>query len=150
MNKTQLKSLIERKLKEIDLYSFEAVNLLLGTAAQESQMGHFIRQLFAGPALGIFQMEPATFNDHLTYLARNPKLKEKIIKASGVTELTAEQLEWNIALAICMARVHYYRKPTFIPTTIEGMAVYWKRYYNTHLGKGTEAEFIINYKKYVL
>lgn len=150
MNKTQLKSLIERKLKEIDLYSIEAVNLLLGTAAQESQMGHYIRQLFHGPALGIFQMEPATFSDHLTYLNRNPRLKEKVLKAAGVTELTAEQLEWNIALAICMARVHYYRKPALLPSTIEEMAAYWKKHYNTYLGKGTEEEFIVNYKKYVL
>jgi hypothetical protein len=32
---------------------------------------------------------------------------------------------------------------------IAGMARYWKRYYNTVHGKGTEAEFIKNYEELI-
>ena len=52
------------------LVSQEAENLLMGTAAQESALGEYIRQLGNGPALGIFQMEPETFDDIVrNYLA---------------------------------------------------------------------------------
>ena len=55
MDKNQLSYLIKETLTGIDKYSIDALNLLLGTAAQESRFGHYIRQLGSGPALGIFQ-----------------------------------------------------------------------------------------------
>lgn len=58
MDKRQLRNLIRRVLIGIGGYSEEAENLLMGTAAQESALGEYIRQLGNGPALGIFQMEP--------------------------------------------------------------------------------------------
>lgn len=62
-DKNQFRSLILRVLTNVDpaLCSDAAVNLLLGTAAQESEFGKYIRQI-RGPALGVFQMEPATFD----------------------------------------------------------------------------------------
>ena len=59
MDPKQLKELIERVLRKVNLYSDAAVDLLMLTAAQESACGKYIRQLGNGPALGIFQMEPA-------------------------------------------------------------------------------------------
>lgn len=43
--------------------SSSAVNLLLGTAAQESAFGTYLRQIGGGPARGVFQMAPATAKD---------------------------------------------------------------------------------------
>ena len=134
MNKEQLKNLIERVLKQLDLYSEDSVNLLLGTAAQESHLGEYIRQLGNGPALGIFQMEPATFRD---IMANYLKLK-------------SEYLEFNLVVAIAFARLHYLRVNEKIPNTIDGYARYWKVYYNTCKGNGTKQEFIENYKRFVL
>ena len=54
-NKAQLKVETESTLKAIDLYSDEAVSLMLGTCAQESAFGRYRRQLGNGPALGIYQ-----------------------------------------------------------------------------------------------
>ena len=66
----QLKKAIEEVLDYLNLNSLSAVNLLLGTAAQESRLGEYIEQV-NGPALGIFQMEPKTeidiFRNFLTY-----------------------------------------------------------------------------------
>lgn len=56
----QLKRLITDVLHGIGYYSDEAVDLLMLTAAQESEMGRYLYQLGNGPARGIFQMEPAT------------------------------------------------------------------------------------------
>lgn len=150
MNKLTLKSLIASVLKELNLHSDNAVNLLMGTAAQESHLGKYRRQLGGGPALGIFQMEPATFDDIVkNYLRYKPELAARIERVARISRFKAEDIENNDLLAICMARVHYLRVREAIPSDLEGWARYWKRYYNTSLGKGTEEEFIANYKKLV-
>lgn len=150
MNKLTLKSLIASVLKELNLHSDNAVNLLIGTAAQESHLGRYRKQLGGGPALGIFQMEPATFDDIVkNYLRYKPELAARIERVARISRFKAEDLENNDLLATCMARVHYLRVREAIPSDLEGWARYWKRYYNTPLGKGTEEEFIANYKRFV-
>jgi len=151
MNKEQLRELIDETLKEIGLHSKDAVNLLMGTCAQESHLGEYIKQI-KGPALGIFQMEPATFVDIIdNYLYYHPvKRMAKIIAVCKASHISPEDLRWNLKLSICFARIHYLRVPEKLPNSIEGYAAYWKKYYNTYLGAGTEEEFIHNYKRFVL
>lgn len=62
MDKAQLRELITHVLKKYDLHSDNAVELLMLTAAVESNLGHYIKQVGGGPALGIFQCEPATLD----------------------------------------------------------------------------------------
>ena len=150
MEKKKLKELITSVLKELNLYSGDAVNLLMGTAAQESHLGKYRKQLGGGPALGIFQMEPATFNDIVNnYLRYKPELASRIERVASISRFKAEDIENNDLLAICMARVHYLRVKEAIPSDLEGWARYGKRYYNTPVGKGPEEEFIANYKRLV-
>ena len=150
MNKDQLKNLIESTLKGIGKYSPEAVDLLMGTAAQESNLGYYIKQLGNGLALGIFQTEPNTFIDICNnYLRYRDSVRQSILKECRVHILEPEMLEYNLKVAICFARLQYLRQKGSIPTDIEGMAKYYKEHYNTPLGKATEEEFINNYKKYV-
>ncbi|HIE39972.1 MAG TPA: hypothetical protein EYP76_00900 [Thiomicrorhabdus sp.] len=61
-----------------------------------------------------------------------------------------KELENNDKYAAAIARVHYLRVRAPIPqyNNIPKMAAYWKRYYNTILGKGKEIEFINNWNKY--
>lgn len=157
IDQKQLRSLIDRTLREMELYSPAASNLLMGTAAQESRLGTYIRQLGSGPALGIFQMEPLTHDDiWLNYLAHRRELKRTISKYlswrhfGAHSSLFAEELEWNLAYATAMARVHYLRVPERLPPSndVEGLARYWKQHYNTPLGGGTEQEFMHNYSQY--
>ena len=64
IDKAQLTDyIIKPTLLQIGLFNHTAVNLLLGTCAQESRMGTYVHQLGNGPALGIYQIEPATHND---------------------------------------------------------------------------------------
>jgi hypothetical protein len=46
-----------------------------------------------------------------------------------------------------MCRLHYRRVPEPLPDAedINGLAAYWKKYYNTKAGRGSESEFIINW-----
>lgn len=149
MNREHFKDLIADTLDELGLFSEHAVNLLMGTAAQESRI-YYIQQLRGGPAKGYFQMEPNTYRDHVNWLTKyKPELAKKVLKISGIEDFNPNYL-YNAVHAICMARIHYYRRPEALPTDLSGYAKYWKDHYNTYLGAGTVEEFIHNYKKYVL
>ena len=133
-------------------YSENAVELILGTIAQESQ-GTYLRQLGGGPALGMIQMEPLTHDDHWkNYLDYRPDLAAKVMDLELPKWLGfkgAEELIGNLYYAVAMCRVHYRRKPGALPATVDGMANYWKRNYNSFKGAGMPREFVENYRKYV-
>lgn len=143
MRVEQLKEyVIEPVLKKLNLYSEEAVSLLIGTAMVESLGGDYVHQV-KGPACGIYQIEPRTANDILdNYLSHKPIL-EMLVRHLYIPELTLEQnLTLNLAWSTAMCRVHYLRIKAAIPKTIEGRAEYWKKYYNTSLGKGSIADYL--------
>ena len=148
MNNKQLRELIIKPtLLELDMYSKAAEDLVAGTIAQESRMGEFIKQIGGGPALGICQMEPATHNDlWQNYITFRHNIGDRLFKITS--HLKAEEMIWNLRYAVAMCRIHYYRQPGAIPSNIEGLAAYWKAYYNTPAGKGSEHEFIENYQRY--
>ena len=45
-----------------------------------------------------------------------------------------------------MCRLKYLIVPKKLENTVEGMAHYWKKYYNSDFGKGEPEEFIEKYK----
>lgn len=156
IDKHQLREFIKETLVHFDEltgipYSDEAVELLMMTAAHESKLGTYIRQL-NGPALGIFQMEPETYNDiQENFLEYRPHLDKAVIAMAPMGSATAEaadELAWNLKLQIIMARLHYYRVPEGLPKDIEGLAEYAKKYYNTKEGKATAEKYLTDYKKY--
>lgn len=135
-------------LAQIGLYSDSAVNLLLGTCAQESQLGTYLKQI-NGPALGIYQIEPNTHDDVWdNYLKYKGDLGGKVL---AIDSRDTNNLITNLAYATAIARIIYLRAPDTLPAAndIEGLAKYWKQYYNTPNGKGCVADFIDNYKRYV-
>lgn len=144
--------IIKPVLEYLGLYSKSAENLLFGTAAQESLMGHYLKQI-KGPALGVYQMEPNTHQDILeNFLIYKKDLYSKVlclISKKGL-ENKEKELISNLNYATAMCRAHYLRVREPLPnaTDIKALAVYWKKYYNTALGKGTVEEFINNYKKF--
>lgn len=156
INIEQFKRLITITLQDIGLYSKEAVMLLLRTAAHESLMGHYIKQV-KGPALGPFQMEPTTFYDNLVWLQRKDLLMSKILESSCIGDyshlynrLFPELMMFNLKFAICMARVHYLRKPGALPNTLEGQWEYYKKHYNSNKGSATKEDFMRNCERYGL
>lgn len=154
-NLTQIKDLITRVITAQDLYSESAVNLLLGTMALESNFGTYLYQKPSRIAKGIFQMEPNTEKDtwvNYLYLGRAAKRKA-IYDISGVRSYNnSGALEWNIAYGICMCRLHYRRIADPFPAAddIEGLGWYWDIHYNRNPLKGTVAQFVKAYKKYVI
>lgn len=150
-------------LKYLNLYSESAVILLLATAAHESHLGKYIRQMgyninTNNGGFGLYQCEMLTHDDiWLSFLKFRPELAEKIEALyfdDSRLDYDAKKrnnLMFNTLYSTAIARVHYLRVPEKLPEAdnIEGVAEYWKKYYNTKLGKGTCKEFIENYNRFV-
>lgn len=142
---------IRPALQQIGLHSRSAVQLLLGTAAAETRLGHYVHQI-SGPALGIYQMEPATHDDiWLNYLSYRPQLADVIsdMIPEDRSGNPAEMLLTDLRYATVMARVHYLRSPLPLPQEGDwaGMAAMWKSVYNTNLGAGTIEHFMSSLSK---
>ncbi len=136
INIKHLRSLIRHTLVEYGLPEKDShIELLIGTAAQESNAGTYLKH---GSAVGIFQTEPGTF----------AWLKKKYQGRYRLQDVKFEELEWNLKYSILFARLRYLAVPERIPDQLEGWAYYWKKYYNTRLGRGTEEDFIKNYTDY--
>jgi len=153
INKNQLQLLIIRPiLKEFEIWSQSAENLLMGTCAQESAMGTYLQQVM-GPAVGIYQMEMPTYYD-LWKNSIKQDMKDKILKKFSDIDKGADpkrMLIVNLEYATLMARIKYLicSDPLPEPTDIEGLALYWKEHYNSRLGAGKVDDFIKNYNRYV-
>ena len=137
-------------LHDVIPYSEEAEDLLFMTAAHESRLGTYLKQI-NGPALGVYQMEPATHNDiwdnFLTY-------RESIIDCLRYYFPHPIEMIHDLQYATAMARVHYFRVKEALPKKsdyanpmqyLPALARYAKKYYNTELGKATVDDYVNAY-----
>lgn len=146
-----LKEVIRPVLQDLRLDSALAEALVLGTACKESHCGLWLVQLGQGPARGIYQMEPATHEDIWNnYLSDRQDLAKKVNRwrIQYGNGMGAEEMVGNIYYATAMCRIRYLRVPEPIPDTLPGQAAYWKKYYNTTIGKGTEQEYIEAWRQF--
>ena len=150
--------IIRPALEAVALHSQWAENLLLGTALQESRL-EFLHQL-NGPALGFYQMEPATHDDLWNnWIKYRPDMEDKArgfisatpaMSVPGVFEHPQpSQMIWNLRYATVMCRLHYYRASFNIPNADKPaeLGAVWKRVYNTYKGAGTVDQFVQNYRR---
>ena len=110
--------LIAPTLEKIGLYSDTALNLVTGTGLVESRY-RVTAQYGGGPALGWFQMEPATHDDiWRNYLEYRPDLACKIrsLLPRHQTQIpSANLLQTLPAYSAAMCRIKYLRSPKPIP-----------------------------------
>lgn len=172
MNKIKCKILIKKILKEFGLYSKDASELILMTIIHESSNFKYRRQLktytetfsdesdVGGFGLGQIELNThaSTYEHQLRY--KKERLK-KIIKYFNLKDYdnvidyinnkeyknNKKLLQYNDEYNILFIRLRYIPFPEKIPSDIEGKAKYWKKYYNTSIGKGKIEDFIYNYKK---
>lgn len=169
-NHKQFRGLIQETLRVLEPeipYSEAAVELLMLTAATESNLGEYMRQI-KGPARGVFQMEPATAHDlFVHWLVYQPE--SLLIKVQGFDSRHGNyELDWhgNIPMQIVWSRIFYRRikeplpdifylpadeagrPPAITNQSILNLAGYWKKYYNTRLGKGTVVKAYEKYRRY--
>jgi len=137
-------------LKRINLWSLSAEQLIIGTAIQESRL-KYLHQI-NGPALGLFQCEPATHSDIWdNYITFRPNLARSIERftTEAYHSNIHQEMVFNLFYATMICRVHYLRVPEPLPEAgdTKGQAEYWKNHYNTELGKGTVLQYITHYNE---
>ncbi|WP_040509081.1 hypothetical protein [Gluconobacter morbifer] len=135
----QLKHLVvEPALAALGLGGEAAANLLTGTALAESR-GRYVQQLGGGPALGLWQMEPATHDDCWENFLRYPVGRPfgSILEGMMAHDLPhSVQMMTNLRYACGMARIRFYRVGAPLPSIRDAGALshYHKLYYNTAAG----------------
>ena len=140
--------IIRPSLIKINLYSDDAAILLLGTAVHETSLGRFLHQL-AGPALGVYQIEPDTHVDIWeNYIEFRAKMRKDILKIypDVAGNVDNNKLIYDLQYATIIARLVYRRVPEKLPNRhdVIAQAEYWKIHYNTLLGKGYKSRYIQN------
>lgn len=115
--------------------SEEAVTLVLGTIAHESDFGSHTVQMGGGPALGIAQIEPSTFVWLQDKYAE--KFPRHILKDRFSRDLRTDN---ELSILVCRLRYLVVKEP--LPQTKDEMAAYYKKYYNTAAGKAEPADFL--------
>lgn len=134
----QFRALLHAWLDPVGLGGDAAVELLMLTAATESELGRYLVQL-GGPALGAFQMEPATHLDiWRNYLRFSPGQRD-LASAWCCADPVPDRMTWDLRYAALMARFQYRRWPEPLPdpTDVAAMAELYKLRFNTPLGAAT-------------
>ena len=141
-------------LQRLGMWSPVAEELCLGTAAHES--GGFLHrdQVGGGPALGLWQIEPATHDDlYINFLDYRLELRAKLISLKDAPDADPyDELHDNDLYAAGVCRLIYKRHPAPMPNDLADIAAlgaYYKLAFNTVLGKATVQQFLDDYRRYV-
>jgi len=129
-----------------------AEELLLMIAAHESGLGKNLMQK-GGPALGPFQVEPNTMDDHYrNFIYKRPDLEQQIAEVAGVRGPNLDHLQYNPVFSTIMARLKLYRSPGQLPAPhdVQSMANYAKQHYNSPEGAATDEKYMQDYYRLVL
>ena len=142
-------------------YAESVARLLMGTAAAESLL-RYRRQIgFSDTnirgAWGLWQTEQHAVADSVQYLRRRADVLRNAerfapmlpaaLSLAALPRLRA--IRDDDRLACLFARLHYLRVSEAVPDDLRGQAGYWKRYYNTRLGKGTVVGYMDKWQQYV-
>lgn len=147
----QLRTYVVRPaLVTLGMWSEAAEALVTGTAAAESGLEALVQS--GGPALGFWQIEPATHADCWSnYLGYRPELAGRVMLAAGRDAQTPPKppddwLIFNLRYAAAICRIKYARDSAPLPAAddLEGLARYWLRVYNAG-GKGSIGHFVDAY-----
>lgn len=145
VDRTQFRELVIRPtLKLLDLWSPAAEQLVLGTALVESKL-KYLHQVGGGPALGLYQCEPATLRDIMSnFLAHNQALRGKVTSLIALGFSAEDNLIGNAYFSTAICRVHYRRMPQPLPEAGDTLAMgaYWKHWYNTEKGAGKVEDYV--------
>lgn len=141
--------------RDIDFSTPAAEDLVVGTALAETGLQAIDQWLGAddttpGPAFGLFQVEPMTHDDLFgNFLSHRPDYAERVTQFLSPMPGQHMQLALNIAYAVAVCRMIFYRRPEPLPDAgdVEGLGRYWKAHYNTALGAGTVDKFVAAWRR---
>ena len=141
-------------LQSIGLWSDAAEELVTGTAMVETTL-NYVKQLNGGIAVGVCQMEPATYKDIKLRLFKEHKDLYDRIKNYlyfDTFPLQADYLMGNMTASVIFCRLKYYLFPDALPEAHDysAMAAYHKKIYNTSHGATDITRSVNIFKSVVL
>lgn len=136
MKYSEFKHFCTEALLDWGLHSDHCVELLAMIVAHESLGGKYRRQVGGGPALGVYQMEPAT---HDSIWNHSDTIHGKALKLGIKRDLS--KLEFDDRYATFVARCYLAMDKNPLPKTPEAMAAYCKSYWN-RTGKATPEKYL--------
>jgi hypothetical protein len=128
----------------------DAVELLLMTASNETQVGRYQKAPGKSKQRGVMQLTDGTIEDLYRYMNRTPALREAVDSLRNPSTPITSDVETNLPLSLALARVKYMMDKQAIPVTPEAQAQYYKRVYNSYHpeAKATPKTALKNYNRY--
>ena len=143
----EIKEIVEYSLYKLDCYSDDALALVVRTGMAESGYRALKGYGESNPAIGFWQIEPATLYDMMrNYIVYRPQYR-KVLEELGM-KFKGDDIEIsimsNMAVQAALCRLHYRRDKDPLPSwdDMEAQGRYWKRVYNTFKGRGTIKHFL--------
>lgn len=122
--------------------------LMLATCYQETHMGKLRDRTRYGAGTGVMQFDEYPYND---IKRRSSRYYDICLKEFNIdiSKMKYMELELSPLASIVMARIKYKLVPCAIPSWDDsgGVWSYYKKWYNSYLGKATIEEFEVSYKK---
>lgn len=156
----QFREMIRNTLKVIvepymDIpYSKNAEELLLFTAVVESNAGEYLYQI-NGPALGLYQMEPSTyddlFNNYLAYKELSVPRDDSHRDTKYPYQKSLHTMSTNLTYQTVIARLQYYRFSEGLPSYKDAEKIfdYYKKYWNSYKGAAEKESCLNKYYSYL-
>ena len=140
-----IRKIVKETLDKLDMNSVDALELIMRTGKAETGYRALMGYGKGNPALGFWQVEPATmFDTWENYVMYRPKIRD-VLWQLGLNDGDMKfSLLTNIALQAAFCRLKYRRDSNPIPpaSNMVAQAEYWKRVYNSELGRGTIEHFL--------
>ncbi len=144
--------IVKSTLNDLLMYSKNAEELMVFTCAVESLGGTYIAQV-KGPALGIYQMEPQTYNDiWQNYIMLHGNLLMRFLSSFHIVFMPPEEmLIYDLRFATAMTRLFYARIKAPLPPAddVDAIWEYYKLYYNTPLGAAQKDASMMKYLNFI-
>lgn len=142
-------------LERLDMWSPVAESAMIYIAAHESEGFRHRVQVGGGPALGLWQVEPATHDDNFfNFLDARPDLRARVIDLKeSLGSNPYDELRDNDLYCCAHARIKLWRRK-FIwpadPDDIEAIAAIWDLHYqDSSVDPAKRRDFIADCKRYV-
>lgn len=153
LNIAQFRELIVKStLNDLHMYSRDAEELLVFTCAVESLGGTYLHQV-NGLALGIYQMQPLTYNDiWQKYIKINNPIFMKLLTNFNVAFMPSEErLIYDLRFATAMTRLFYARTSDPLPAYNDPDSIweFYKIHYNTFYGSACRVSSMKKYHDFI-
>ena len=130
-------------------------NLLIETAIAESNYGRAIYDNKRGFGYGAFQFDKIGMKQALQVAQdKNQLAKIQLLDlcpfdlSPANYKTVYDFFQEKSILQAVLCRMYYLGIKERIPSTLEGRAKYWKKYYNSELGAGTPEKYISRVKNF--